>query len=196
MKAFNLLFGIIFTVSSVYGQQTVTIEGDIQNMPDSLTIGCREMKGESMQLYTDDLFSMVNGKFKITKEVSQTTRMFLHINNTGYEFWVKPGANIKIPLKNPFPPKTAGSAYPITAIPTTKTMSNPAVENLIFFNSSTAAAAISPPKRMPKSICFTMRSPICPPLALPCAIAINVTVSIYAHGSLLPLSTSRREAVL
>ena len=28
------------------------------------------------------------------------------------------------------------------------------------------------------------------------AIAINVTVSIYAHGSLLPLSTSRREAVL
>lgn len=102
MKAFNLLFGIIFTVSSVYGQQTVTIEGDIQNMPDSLTIGCREMKGESMQLYTDDLFSMVNGKFKITKEVSQTTRMFLHINNTGYEFWVKPGANIKITGSAPY----------------------------------------------------------------------------------------------
>ena len=37
---------------------------------------------------------------------------------------------------------------------------------------------------------------ICPALACPCAMAINVAVNMYAHGSLLPLSTSRSEAVL
>lgn len=48
MKALGLLlFGIFLTVSSAYGQKTCTIEGDIQNMPDSITLSCAEMKGNT-----------------------------------------------------------------------------------------------------------------------------------------------------
>ncbi|WP_300761269.1 hypothetical protein [uncultured Parabacteroides sp.] len=36
MKTLAWLFGIFFCVSSAYGQKTVTIEGDIRNMPDTV----------------------------------------------------------------------------------------------------------------------------------------------------------------
>ena len=102
MKALGLLlFGIFLTVSSAYGQKTCTIEGDIQNMPDSITLSCAEMKGNTARMQVDDFFTMANGKFKITREVDTITKMFLTVNRTGYQFWVKPGANIKITGKAP-----------------------------------------------------------------------------------------------
>ncbi|UBD73258.1 hypothetical protein K6V26_19180 [Parabacteroides goldsteinii] len=70
MKALGLLlFGIFLTVSSAYGQKTCTIEGDIQNMPDSITLSCAEMKGNTARMQVDDFFTMANGKFKITRKV-------------------------------------------------------------------------------------------------------------------------------
>ena len=103
MKALGLLlFGIFLTVSSAYGQKTCTIEGDIQNMPDSITLSCAEMKGNTARMQGDDFFTMTNGKFKITREVDTITKMFLTVNRTGYQFWVKPGANIKITGKAPY----------------------------------------------------------------------------------------------
>lgn len=65
MKALGLLlFGIFLTVSSAYGQKTCTIEGDIQNMPDSITLSCAEMKGNTARMQVDDFFTMamVNSK--------------------------------------------------------------------------------------------------------------------------------------
>lgn len=102
MKTLNLLLGIFFTVFSVYGQNTFTLEGDIRNMPDTVTFGCAEMKGSTGRIMVDDFVTMVNGKFKITREIDKTTKMFLSINNTGYLFWVKPGANLKITGKAPY----------------------------------------------------------------------------------------------
>lgn len=102
MKAHCFLLGIILTVFSAYGQKTVTIETDIRNMPDSLVIGCGQMKGNTARLMANDFVSMVNGKFKITREIEQTTKMFLYINNTGYQFWAKPGANLKITGEAPY----------------------------------------------------------------------------------------------
>lgn len=104
MKAFYLLASIYLTIySSVYGQQTVTIEGDIRNMPANLTAACGEMKGNTMRIYPDDFVSIVDGKFKITKEVSQTTQLSLcHVFNTSYHFWVKPGATVKITGTAPY----------------------------------------------------------------------------------------------
>ena len=40
MKTLAWLFGIFFCVSSAYGQKTVTIEGDIRNMPDTVRFSC------------------------------------------------------------------------------------------------------------------------------------------------------------
>ena len=99
-------------------------------------------------------------------------------------------------LRNPFPPNTDGNAYASNAIPTTRIASNPAIEKRTCFNRQTAANAIIAPKTRPNTICSTTSSIICAPLACPFAIAMNVAVSMYAQGSLLPLSTSRSEAVL
>lgn len=96
MKTVSLLFGIFLAASSAYAQKTVTIEGDIRNMQDSIVIGVAEMKGNSVRFQPDDYETMVNGKFKFTREVDKTTKMYLALNNTGYKVWVKPGANIKI----------------------------------------------------------------------------------------------------
>lgn len=102
MKAHCLLLGIILTVFSAYGQKTFIVEADIRNMTDSLVIGCGQMKGSTARLMANDFVTMVNGKFKITREIEQTTKMFLHINNTGYQFWAKPGANLKITGEAPY----------------------------------------------------------------------------------------------
>ena len=48
MKTLVWLFGIFFCASSAYGQKTVTIEGDIRNMPDTVRFFCAEMKGNGM----------------------------------------------------------------------------------------------------------------------------------------------------
>ena len=103
MKASGLLLlGIFLSVFSVYGQKTCTIEGDIRNMPDSITLSCAEMKGNTARMLADDFFTMANGKFKITRKVDTITKMFLTVNNTGYQFWVKPGATIKITGEAPY----------------------------------------------------------------------------------------------
>ena len=68
MKALGLLlFGIFLTVSSAYGQKTCTIEGDIQNMPDSITLSCAEMKGNTASMQVNAFFTMANGNFKIAR---------------------------------------------------------------------------------------------------------------------------------
>lgn len=41
MKTLVWLFGIFFCASSAYGQKTVTIEGDIRNMPDTVRFFAR-----------------------------------------------------------------------------------------------------------------------------------------------------------
>lgn len=45
MKTLAWLFGIFVCASSAYGQKTVTIEGYIRNMPDTVRFLCAEMKG-------------------------------------------------------------------------------------------------------------------------------------------------------
>lgn len=50
MKTLVWLFGIFFCASSAYGQKTVTIEGDIRNMPDTVRFFCAEMKGNGMDV--------------------------------------------------------------------------------------------------------------------------------------------------
>lgn len=102
MKTLAWLFGIFFCASSAYGQKTVTIEGDIRNMPDTVVIGCAEKKGNSMNFRPEDYEKMVNGKFKFTREVDKTALMYISLNNTGYTVWVKPGANIKITGEAPY----------------------------------------------------------------------------------------------
>lgn len=96
MKTLAWLFGIFVCASSAYGQKTVTIEGDIRNMPDTVRFFCAEMKGNGMDVRPEDQEKMVNGKFKFTREADRTTKMYISLNNTGYTVWVKPGANIKI----------------------------------------------------------------------------------------------------
>lgn len=102
MKTLVWLFGIFFCASSAYGQKTVTIEGDIRNMPDTVRFFCAEMKGNGMDVRPEDQEKMVNGKFKFTREADRTTKMYISINNTGYTVWVKPGANIKITGEAPY----------------------------------------------------------------------------------------------
>ena len=67
MKTLAWLFGIFVCASSAYGQKTVTIEGDIRNMPDTVRFFCAEMKGNGMDVRPEDQEKMVNGKFKFTK---------------------------------------------------------------------------------------------------------------------------------
>lgn len=102
MKTLAWLFGLFFSISSAYGQKTVTIEGHILNMPDTVELICAEMKGNGMKFQPEDQEKMVNGKFKFTREVDKTTKMFISFNNTGYSVWVKPGANIKITGEAPY----------------------------------------------------------------------------------------------
>ena len=102
MKTLAWLFGIFVCASSAYGQKTVTIEGDIRNMPDTVRFFCAEMKGNGMDVRPEDQEKMVNGKFKFTREADRTTKMYISLNNTGYTVWVKPGANIKITGEAPY----------------------------------------------------------------------------------------------
>ena len=102
MKTLAWLFGIFVCASSAYGQKTVTIEGDIRNMPDTVRFFCAEMKGNGMDVRPEDQEIMVNGKFKFTRETDKTTKMYISLNNTGYTVWVKPGANIKIIGEAPY----------------------------------------------------------------------------------------------
>ena len=69
MKTLAWLFGIFVCASSAYGQKTVTIEGDIRNMPDTVRFFCAEMKGNGMDVRPEDQEKMVNGKFKFTEQV-------------------------------------------------------------------------------------------------------------------------------
>ena len=71
MKTLVWLFGIFFCASSAYGQKTVTIEGDIRNMPDTVRFFCAEMKGNGMDVRPEDQEKMVNGKFKFTREAQK-----------------------------------------------------------------------------------------------------------------------------
>ena len=102
MKTLAWLFGIFVCASSAYGQKTVTIEGYIRNMPDTVRFFCAEMKGNGMDVRPEDQEKMVNGKFKFTREADRTTKMYISLNNTGYTVWVKPGANIKITGEAPY----------------------------------------------------------------------------------------------
>ena len=102
MKTLAWLFGIFVCASSAYGLKTVTIEGDIRNMPDTVRFFCAEMKGNGMDVRPEDQEKMVNGKFKFTREADRTTKMYISLNNTGYTVWVKPGANIKITGEAPY----------------------------------------------------------------------------------------------
>ena len=102
MKTLAWLFGIFVCASSAYGQKTVTIEGDIRNMPDTVRFFCAEMTGNGMDVRPEDQEKMVNGKFKFTREADRTTKMYISLNNTGYTVWVKPGANIKITGEAPY----------------------------------------------------------------------------------------------
>lgn len=102
MKTLVWLFGFFFCFSSAYGQKTVTIEGDIRNMQDTVRFFCAEMKGNGMKLEPEDQEEMVNGKFKFVREVDKTTKMYLSFDNTGYSVWVKPGAKIKITGEAPY----------------------------------------------------------------------------------------------
>ena len=74
MKTLAWLFGIFVCASSAYGQKTVTIEGDIRNMPDTVRFFCAEMKGNGMDVRPEDQEKMVNGKFKFTREADRTTK--------------------------------------------------------------------------------------------------------------------------
>lgn len=101
MKTLAWLFGIFVCASSAYGQKTVTIEGDIRNMPDTV----RFLRGDERKrdgCTTGRSGKMVNGKFKFTREADRTTKMYISLNNTGYTVWVKPGANIKITGEAPY----------------------------------------------------------------------------------------------
>ena len=71
MKTLAWLFGIFVCASSAYGQKTVTIEGDIRNMPDTVRFFCAEMKGNGMDVRPEDQEKMVNGKFKFTREADR-----------------------------------------------------------------------------------------------------------------------------
>ena len=102
MKTLAWLFGIFVCASSAYGQKTVTIEGYIRNMPDTVRFFCAEMKGNGMDVRPEDQEKMVNGKFKFTREADRTTKMYISLNNTGYTVWVKPGAHIKITGEAPY----------------------------------------------------------------------------------------------
>ena len=102
MKTLAWLFGIFVCASSAYGQKTVTIEGYIRNMPDTVRFLCAEMKGNGMDVRPEDQEKMVNGKFKFTREADRTTKMYISLNNTGYTVWVKPGANVKITGEAPY----------------------------------------------------------------------------------------------
>lgn len=65
MRALGIvLLGIFLTVFPVCGQKTCTIEGDIRDMPDSITLSCAEMKGNTARMMMDDFFTMqmVNSK--------------------------------------------------------------------------------------------------------------------------------------
>ena len=93
MKTLAWLFGIFVCASSAYGQKTVTIEGDIRNMPDTVRFFCAEMKGNGMDVRPEDQEKMVNGKFKFTREADRTTKMYISLNNTGYTVWVSEHQN-------------------------------------------------------------------------------------------------------
>ena len=84
MKTLAWLFGIFVCASYAYGQKTVTIEGYIRNMPDTVRFFCAEMKGNGMDVRPEDQEKMVNGKFKFTREADRTTKMYISLNNTGY----------------------------------------------------------------------------------------------------------------
>lgn len=62
MKALVWLFGIFFCASSAYGQKTVTIEGDIRNMPDTVRFFCAEMKGNGMDVRPEDIHTFIKDK--------------------------------------------------------------------------------------------------------------------------------------
>ena len=111
MKTLAWLFGIFVCASSAYGQKTVTIEGDIRNMPDTVRFFCAEMKGNGMDVRPEDQEKMVNGKFKFTREADRTTKMYISLNNTGYTVWVKPGANIKITGEAPYVQNSLPGGY-------------------------------------------------------------------------------------
>ena len=87
MKTLAWLFGIFVCASSAYGQKTVTIEGDIRNMPDTVRFFCAEMKGNGMDVRPEDQEKMVNGKFKFTREADRTTKMYISLNNTLFGVW-------------------------------------------------------------------------------------------------------------
>lgn len=101
MKTLAWLFGIFVCASSAYGQKTVTIEGDIRNMPDTVRFLRRDERKRD-GCTTGRSGKMVNGKFKFTREADRTTKMYISLNNTGYTVWVKPGANIKITGEAPY----------------------------------------------------------------------------------------------
>ena len=96
MKTLVWLFGIFFCASSAYGQKTVTIEGDIRNMPDTVRFFCAEMKGNGMDVRPEDQEKMVNGKFKFTREADRTTKMYISLNNTTRGIHTHPRLNGRV----------------------------------------------------------------------------------------------------
>ena len=74
-------------------------------------------------------------------------------------------------------------------------VSVPSVNNRVFFIINKAEYAIAIPIKIPKKICLNNRG-IIPVVLTPLTIVIPNIVKMYAKGSLLPLSISRRGAVL
>ena len=90
--------------------------------------------------------------------------------------------------------------YANSAVAKKNKESNPAEKRLILSNAIRAKKASTKPPTTPKTICEKISQMMelaerPPPLVL-VMTEIMMTVSMYEHGSLLPLSTSRTDAVL
>lgn len=82
-----------------YGQEECIIEGNILNMPDSVSVSLSIREGNGIKIFDEDYVTMLNGKFLIKKKVDQTTSMWFscyHGENKHLDVWAKPGASINI----------------------------------------------------------------------------------------------------
>ena len=99
-------------------------------------------------------------------------------------------------LKYPFPPITLGSEYESSATAITSTILNPGVFIMNLFIKYLKIKAIKTPDNAPTKSCKNSIPKTLPTVILPDIMLIAIIVSIYAKGSLLPLSTSKIDAVL
>lgn len=99
MRYFLLLTCFVIIPPVIYGQGECIIEGDILNMPDSVSVSLSIKENNGIKILDSDYSVMRNGKFLIKKEVDQTTPMWFSCydgENKNLDVWTKPGTKIKI----------------------------------------------------------------------------------------------------